>query len=130
MLEDFLFSQNYDVCGSARGVAEAVRLANEHKPDLAIMDYRLAHGEYGSHIRPLLDDKTTMGILYVSGDPLENTLTAVDGDAYLQKPYGLQELCCALQVIHEMKCGSPSALPLPKGMVILQKPAPKAWQPA
>lgn len=103
MLEDFLVAEGYDVCGLARTVDEAVKLADLKNPDLAVLDYRLAHGEYGSQIRPLLKDKITMGILYASGDPLNNKLSKIDGDAYIQKPYGLNDIVHALRIIHEIK---------------------------
>lgn len=103
MLEDFLVSQGYDVCGQARTVAEAVILADLHTPDLAVMDYRLDHGGLGSQVRPLMADKRSMGILYVSGDALDAILTKDDGDAYMQKPYGLYELARGLQVIRQVR---------------------------
>ena len=128
LLEDFLVARGYDVCGSARNVAEAVRLADQYRPDLAVVDYRLERGEFGSQIRPLLQDKVTMGILYVSGDPLEEKLTKIDGDAYIQKPYGLSDLCHALEVIRHIKRSEPFETPLPNGMRLLQNYSRDIWQ--
>ncbi len=127
MLEDFLISEGYDVCGIASSVHEAVLLADLHKPDLAVLDFRLADGEYGSQIRPLLKDKISMGILYVSGDPLMNKLTSVDGEAYIQKPYGMADLSRALSIIHDIKTNiivSPSSFP--KGFHLLKQPVNEA----
>ncbi|MCF8466557.1 MAG: response regulator [Sneathiella sp.] len=106
MLEDFLTFKGYDVCGLARSVDEAVLLANRCEPDLAVLDFRLAGGGYGSQIRPLLNDKVDMGILYVSGDPLMDKLTKADGDAYIQKPYGLEDLCRALNIVRKIRANS------------------------
>jgi DNA-binding response OmpR family regulator len=103
MLEDFLISQGYDVCGTASTVHEAVVLADLHNPDLAVLDFRLANNGYGSEIRPLLKNKIKMGILYVSGDPLAKVLTQADGDAYIHKPYGMSDLSQSLQIIHAIK---------------------------
>ncbi|MEX1037187.1 MAG: response regulator [Sneathiella sp.] len=114
MLEDFLVLKGYNVCGLARTVDEAVELADHCKPDLAVLDFRLAGGGYGSQIRPLLNDKTGMGILYVSGDPLIDKLTKDDGDAYIQKPYGLEDLDSALNIVRKIKTNvtvSPSTFP-------------------
>jgi DNA-binding response OmpR family regulator len=44
MLEEILVDHNYEVCGIARTVDEAVALGERHKPDLAILDIRLAEG--------------------------------------------------------------------------------------
>lgn len=123
MLEDFLVSQGCDVCGLARTVKEAVGLADLHQPDLAVLDFRLAHGEFAPSIRPLLKDKNSMGILYVSGDPLTGYLTKADGDAYIQKPYGMYDLLRALRLVQDIKAKnhiSPSVFP--KGFHLLKHP--------
>ncbi len=44
MLEEVLLAHNYCVCGIATTVTEAVALALREKPDLAIVDLRLADG--------------------------------------------------------------------------------------
>jgi len=117
LLEDYLNSEGYDVCGLANTVAEAVRLADLHTPDLAVFDFRLAHGDYGSQIRPLLKEKNNIGILFVSGDSLENKITKEDADGYIQKPYGLKDLADSLRIIEAMKSGNELLVPLyPKGL--------------
>ena len=42
LAEEILIDAGYEVCGIARTVAEAVALAHKHKPDLAVLDFRLA----------------------------------------------------------------------------------------
>lgn len=123
MLEDFLTSESFNVCGLARTVDEAVKLADSHNPDLAVLDFRLADGELSSQIRPLLKNETTMGILYVSGDPLNHKLTKADGDAYIQKPYGMYDLVKALRTVQKLKTGAniPPAS-FPKGFHLLEYP--------
>ena len=105
MLEAVLVAEGYEVVGLARTVQQAVELADRHAPDLAVLDFRLAAGGYGSQIRPLLQDKLSMGILYVSGDELNTTLTSADGEGYIQKPYVLEDLVQALRTIREIKLG-------------------------
>lgn len=123
MLEDFLVSEGYDVCGIAGTVKDAVTLADIHSPDLAVLDFRLAGKEHGSDIRPLLKNKIKMGILYVSGDPLEKVLTHADGDAYIQKPYGMQDLSRSLGIIHAMKTNRVfTALEFPKTLHFFESP--------
>jgi AmiR/NasT family two-component response regulator len=41
-VEDLLVVSGYEVCGIGRTVAESVALAQRHKPDLAVIDVRLA----------------------------------------------------------------------------------------
>ncbi len=122
LLGDYLTSQNYDVCGLAHTVDEAVALADLHKPDIAVFDFRLSNGEFGSQIRERMQDKKSMAIIYVSGDPLDNKLSREDGDAYIQKPYGMKDLSRALQIVAEMKQQRDvSNLVHPKGFHLLEK---------
>lgn len=123
ILENFLETGGYQVCGIAANVSEAVSLADLHKPHLAVLDYRMADGEFGSQIRSRLQDKTSMGILYASGDPLNNKLTLADGEAYIQKPYQMKDLLQAVRIVHEIKGKRDiSSLPFPRNFRLLQKP--------
>ena len=123
ILEGYLISQGYDVCGIATTVDEAVALADLHKPDLAVLDFRLQDRSYGSQIRARLRDKNNMGILYASGDPLKNRLTSADGEAYIQKPYGMDDMVQALRIVHELKTnGDISSFTFPNNFRLLQTP--------
>ena len=42
MLQELLVESGYEVCGIGRTVAESVALAQRHKPDLVVIDVRLA----------------------------------------------------------------------------------------
>ena len=105
IIEGYLISRGYDVCGLAGSVDEAVALTDLHRPDLAVLDFRLRDGEYGSQVPARLKDKNATGILYASGDPLKGRLTREDGEAYIQKPYAMSELACALDIVHKIKTG-------------------------
>ncbi|MGA2258611.1 MAG: response regulator [Thermoguttaceae bacterium] len=50
MSEEILVDAGYEVCGIARTVSEAVALGRVHKPDLALIDHRLADGGLGSEV--------------------------------------------------------------------------------
>lgn len=102
MLEDFLEVGGHEVCGTASTVDEAVMLANLHKPNVAIFDFRLGDGGFGSHIRPGLDDKN-LGIIFATGDGMNNDLTTLDGDAYIAKPYLLNDVLEAVRIVNLLK---------------------------
>ena len=51
LAEEILVDAGYEVCGIARTVAEAVALAQHHKPDLAVLDLRLARRWSGHRYR-------------------------------------------------------------------------------
>jgi DNA-binding response OmpR family regulator len=52
MLEDVLIGGGYEVCGIARTVEQAVELGERYKPDLAILDIRLAEGASAQRFAP------------------------------------------------------------------------------
>ena len=67
MIEEILVNDGYEVCGIARTVAEGVELGRRHKPDLAVLDRRLADGGLGTEIAAQLSDLNHLGVLYVTG---------------------------------------------------------------
>ena len=50
MLEEVLVTAGYEVCGIARTVNEGVEICERHRPELAVMDIRLADGGLGCTI--------------------------------------------------------------------------------
>src|SRR5476649_485221 len=80
MAEEILVANGYEVCGIARTVAEAVALGQRHKPDLAVIDLRLADGGIGTDIATQLSGLGRLGVLYASGNITRPTMTVVDGD--------------------------------------------------
>ncbi len=51
-LEDVLVDAGYDVCGIASTVDEAIMMGHSFKPDLGVIDLRLADGRYGVIAHP------------------------------------------------------------------------------
>src|SRR6478609_5686299 len=98
MLEEVLVDSGYDVCGIASTVDKAVELGERHKPDLAILDIRLAGGGLGTEIPARLKGQGRMGVLYASGHAGQVKLTKTDGDALLVKPYRPEDAVRALKV--------------------------------
>ena len=49
-LEEILIDAGYEVCGVAGTVEDAVALGNQHRPDLAVIDLRLADGRHGTEV--------------------------------------------------------------------------------
>jgi DNA-binding response OmpR family regulator len=87
MVEDTLLKNGYDICGIAKTVIEGLVLSRRHKPDLAVIDLRLADGELGTEMAAQLRPFGKLGILYASGNISHVTLTSADGHASLSKPY-------------------------------------------
>jgi DNA-binding response OmpR family regulator len=119
MLEEVLIEQGYDVCGIARTVDKAVELAEQHKPDLAILDIRLAGGGVGTDIAARLKSQGRMGVLYASGHAGQVHLTKADGDALLVKPYQSEDVVRALKIVEHIVSADGDSQRFPAGFSLL-----------
>ena len=81
MAEEILIENGYEVCGIATTVEKAVGLIRNHKPDLAVIDVRLANGGIGTEIANRLGDLGNLGILYASGNISQMNLASARGHA-------------------------------------------------
>ena len=119
LVEEVLVDKGYEVCGIARTVAEAVALAQHHKPDLAILDLRLADGGLGTEIAALLRPLGRLGVLYATGNISQVVLTTADGDACISKPYRSIDLLRALEIVTEIVATGMALPPFPPGFQVL-----------
>ncbi|GEP53873.1 response regulator [Reyranella soli] len=125
LLEETLIMSGYEVCGIARTVEEAVALADLHKPDLAVLDVRLAQGSRGPDIARRLGSRETIGILYATGeDARSSTLTLADGSASIAKPYHVEDVARALVIVREIMTLGTATPPFPPGFRLLPELAP------
>jgi DNA-binding response OmpR family regulator len=122
MLADFaeetLVEHGYEVSGIARSVSEAIALARHSVPDLVILDLRLADGGLGTEVAAQLRGLGRAGILYVTGNMSQVTLT--DGDACLAKPYRSVDLLRSLDIVAEIVATGKARPPFPQGFQVLQ----------
>lgn len=133
MLEEILVDAGYEVCGIARSVAEGVILGETCRPDLALLDLRLNGGELGTEIAARLDRKANpqkgrnraMGVLYATGNAGQISLSNLDGDAVIDKPYRPADVVRALQIVSELAKGEPASKPFPNGFHLLPPVADK-----
>jgi CheY-like chemotaxis protein len=123
LVEEILVDKGYEVCGIARTVAEAVALAQHHKPDLAVIDLRLADGDLGTEIAAQLLPLGRFGVLYATGNISQVALTTSDGDACLSKPYTSADLLRGLEIVAEIVATGKALPPFPKGFQILHPAA-------
>ena len=115
MAEEILIRNGYEVCGIARTVADAVALGRQHRPDLAILDMRLADGGLGTEVAAQLSGLGRLGVLYASGNMSQIVLTASDGDACLAKPYRSADLLTSLQIVSDIIAYGATTLAPPRG---------------
>jgi ActR/RegA family two-component response regulator len=93
MVKETLLVHGYEVCGVARTVSTAVAIGRRCKPDLAVIDLRLADAgslpddsELGTDIVAQLSSLGRLGVLYASANITDGMLAVLDGDACLAKP--------------------------------------------
>jgi DNA-binding response OmpR family regulator len=97
MIEESLIGAGYETCGIARTVTEGVALGWLHRPDLAILDMRLADGGLGTDIAAQLAD-LRIGILYASGN-VDQVVRVAEGGCCIAKPYQISDLLRALDIV-------------------------------
>jgi DNA-binding response OmpR family regulator len=122
LIEETLVTNGYEVCGIATTVDDAVALGEKHRPDLAVLDVRLAKGGHGPDIARHLKSKGKLGVLYETGDGIRNSeLTQADGEASLSKPYRTEDLLRALVIVREIVTAGSATPPFPRGFRLLPK---------
>jgi DNA-binding response OmpR family regulator len=114
-LEEFLLEARYHICGIAGSVADAIRLGEQYKPDLAVIDLRLTGGGFGTEVAAALCANSTLGVLYVSGNPDHAMLANAAGHGCIPKPYTQTAVVAALRVVGEIRAKVETLSELPFG---------------
>ena len=125
-LAEALLDNGHMVCGVAASVADAVDLARQHRPDVAIVDMHLRDKERGSDVADQLmesGDLGRTGILYVSGEAERVIREARIGHACLLKPFTLSTLDSALEIVREIACEGVTSRVLPRGLRLMHPTA-------
>jgi len=99
VLEEALREAGHHVCGIAATPAKAMELAERHRPELAIVDVRLAGNGDGVALARALVGRRPMIILYATGDCEEVRRRATVGEAYLPKPYKGEWVARAVDIL-------------------------------
>ena len=108
IIEEVLVDAGFQVCGITGSTREAVLLAEQHRPDLAIVDVMLADG-YGTDVASVLVAQNC-GVLYTTGNA--NSVKGSPGHACLQKPFSSQLLAPALDVVSKIaRTGATPVIP-------------------
>ena len=126
LVKEVLVGSGYLVCGIARTVGEAIALNVLHRPDLAVIDQRLADGGLGTDIAAKWaesDDLSRPGVLYATANIAHVVKTAPAGEACLSKPYSAEDLLRALQLVFEIVSTGKASPPLPRGFKRLDVPS-------
>jgi len=97
-LRELLEAAGYDVCGEARDGEEAVSLARELAPDLAIMDVKMPRLDGIEAARQILEERPIPIVMLTAYGQEELVARAVEAGVfgYLVKPFREQDLLPAI----------------------------------
>jgi response regulator NasT len=98
-LRNLLEQAGYDVCGEARDGVEAVELARELEPDLAVMDVKMPRLDGIDAARRILEERPIPIVMVTAYGQDEIVSRAVEAGVfgYLVKPFREQDLLPAIQ---------------------------------
>jgi two-component system, response regulator PdtaR len=98
-LRDLLEQAGHEVCGEARDGVEAVELARELEPDLAVMDVKMPRLDGIDAARKILEERPIPIVMVTAYGQDEIVSRAVEAGVYgyLVKPFREQDLVPAIQ---------------------------------
>jgi two-component system, response regulator PdtaR len=86
----------YEVCGIARTAAEAVHIAEQHHPDLALVDVALADGSDGLGAARDISGRLGIPVVICSAHATAADAHAAGASHFLMKPFGIGALAEAV----------------------------------
>ena len=98
-LRELLERAGFDVCAEARDGEEAVALAREHEPDLAVLDVKMPHLDGIEAARRILEERPLPIVMLTAYGQDELVSRAVEAGVfgYLVKPFREQDLLPAIR---------------------------------
>jgi DNA-binding response OmpR family regulator len=124
LLQEALEADGFCVTGIASTVGEAVQSAEQHCPDFAIIDIRLANGEMGTDFGVHLRQTTDVKILYSTGNSNGSFGLALSGDAVITKPYRMVDVGRGLKIIEQLAQSGQTQIMFPRNFRLLAPAAP------
>lgn len=116
-IEATLEDNDYEVCGTAVTAGDAVRLAERHKPDIALVDVNLANGTNGLDAVREIRSRFEIPAIIVSGHADEAAARHAGAVGWMAKPYRADDLMALMSYTLEVLGGSVPAGPVPKGFI-------------
>lgn len=119
ILAEIIVQAGYRVCGIACAVDEAIEIGLTQKPDVAILDLRLADGGLGTEVAARLAGSGQIGVLYTTANLYRLMLTSANGHACLSKPFSPRTLLRSLRIVADIAAARTVSLPFPPGFRML-----------
>ncbi len=112
VLELALVPAGHQVLGPAADEGEALRLAGERRPDLALVDIRLRRGDDGVRLARALKARRAVPSLFLSGQTVQARAAGDAALGLIGKPYDPDEVVAAVAAVGELLAGRrPARLP-------------------
>jgi len=104
-LRDELLAAGYHVAGPACDEGEALSLAREQTPEVAVVDIDLGGGHEGLDLARTLRARG-VATVFVSGERAAALANADAAFGYLPKPYSHHDIIAAIEVVAELGRGA------------------------
>lgn len=121
-MEDCLRRAGHRVIGPARRSADALAHVARSRPDLAVVDIRLADGDSGTELAAELEGANGVPVLYASGQGGEAAASG-RGVGVLDKPFSEHALARSVDAVARIRAGRDPG-PLPEGLTLFPDAAP------
>lgn len=108
-IDDALTAGGQTVVGIARDEPTAMLLAEQYRPDLALVDLSLAHGSSGASVAQNLRERYGIPAIFVSGFPVDcrKISSRIGALGCLRKPFDDDELIESIAVAEAVLGGEP-----------------------
>ena len=126
MLQEALEADGFQVTGIACTIKAAVRLAEQHRPDFAVIDIRLANGDLGTDLGEHLHQTSTVKVMYSTGNSNELDDLEPSGHAVIMKPYRMADIGRGLKIIDQLAEYGHTELTYPRNFRLLALALPVA----
>ncbi len=96
----------YNVCGTASTGVRAVEIAEQKKPDLALMDVKLKGTMNGIEVASILKEKMGISSIFLSAftdDLTRKQMSSIHDFEHIQKPFEASELQNVIERMLEKK---------------------------
>lgn len=117
-LESILTDLGHEVVGIAATSADALRLAAEAEPDLALVDIHLGDGPTGVAVARRLSKKRDTCVLFTTCNPGRIPHDFANAFGALAKPFSDQEVRLVLEFVADSRAREMAALSKPRALTL------------
>ena len=119
-VEEALSGAGYDVLGPAATAKRALEIAEQTKPDLALLNINLQDGPLaGLEVARTLLDRWGVCSMFISGNTDIARRNADKAMGYVSKPYSAETISASVKAMEHVLEGTPTG-PIPQGMELFR----------